>query len=60
VPVTVIPVMLVNPAVPPVTVVNCAEVPVIVVPLKVPVTITPEANDPEPRTLKFPDTVRLF
>ena len=49
-----------NPAAPPVTVVNCAVVPVIVVPLKVPVIITPEAKVPEPSTLKFPETVRLF
>jgi hypothetical protein len=35
-------------------------VPVNVVPLSVPVTVTPEAKVPDPRTLRLPDTVRLF
>ena len=39
---------------------NCAVVPVIVVPLKVPVTVTPEEKEPDPKTLRLPDTVRLF
>ena len=40
--------------------VKFAVVPVIVVPLKVPVIVTSEVKNPEPRTERFPETVKLF
>ena len=55
VPVVVAPVKEVKFPVVAVTV-----VPVNVVPLNVPVMVTPEANTPEPKTLRLPDTVKLF
>jgi hypothetical protein len=59
VPVTVTPVTLVKPADPPVIEVNWPEVPVIVTPLIVPVTLTPEPKKPEPLTVRSPETVVL-